>query len=153
MGYTFHDPKTIPKPFDIAWCKFPYRGQGMRPGPVARPVLVLASTTVQCQIEGKTQDVGILVVQYGGDFTLKDVPNNLHVAADEFRGLGLHKPTVFRMDLGNRARLVWCEEYFVPQGYLKQQKIVAGHLNADQEARAIACLKARGLAYPLPPIT
>jgi len=151
MGYTFHNPDELPKPFDIVWCKFPLRGE-VEPGPVARPVLVLASTKLQYEHDGVFREIGALIAQYGGDFKLNHIPDNLHIAAGEFKSLGLHKATVFRLDLGNRARLIWCEEYFVPQGYVKGQGMTAGRLNDEQQGRVLACLKARGLQYPLPPI-
>src|SRR6266568_3965488 len=55
---------------------------------------------------------------YGGDFEPHHVRQNLLITSKDFRSLGLHKPTLFRLDLGNRKRLPWCEEYFVTQGYV-----------------------------------
>jgi hypothetical protein len=79
-----------------------------------------------------------------------DLANNLLITAAEFRALGLHKPTVFKLDLRNRFRLAWSEKYFVPQGYVKNQGIVAGKLNANQRATVLKCLRARNLDFPLP---
>jgi len=91
-----------------------------------------------------------ITAQYGGDFEDHHLPQNLLIGEGEFRALGLHKPTLFRMDLGNRKRLPWCEEYFVPQGYVRDQNILCGTLNAEQQARMIGCFKARGLQFPPP---
>ena len=76
--------------------------------------------------------------------------NNLLIREGEFRALGLHKPTVFKLDLRNRKRLPWAEEYFVSQGYLRDQRIIAGKLSEHQQKIVFGCLTARGLAFPLP---
>jgi hypothetical protein len=146
MGYNFHDPETRPKPFDIVWCKKPLRGEGVKPGPVARPVLVLG--TKLYELNGK--EFATVAVQYGGDFETKHIPGNFLVSETEFRTLGLHKPTLFRMDLGNRAECMWAQEYFQPQPYVVGRGILAGSLSADQQKRVISCLTAKGLSFPIP---
>ena len=148
MGFTFHNVDDRPTPFDIVWCKWPNRGQGLRPGPVARPVIVIHSEARE--IFDTQTKFGWLVIQYGGDFNERDKHMNLHIGTHEFRDLGLHKETVFRFDLGNRKALPWCEEYFVTQGYVKKQNLVCGRLNREQEARALACFAVRELEYPVP---
>lgn len=79
-----------------------------------------------------------------------DLPSNLLIPAAEFRALGLHKPTVFKLDLRNRNRLPWAEEYFVPPEYVRNRGIIAGSLNMAQQESVLAGLKARNLAFPLP---
>jgi hypothetical protein len=146
MGYTFHDPDTLPDPFDVVWCKFPHRGDKLRPSNVARPVLVLDSK----RLSSEEQEIGVVVVQYGGSYEAKHIPQNLLITEMDSGALGLHKSTLFRMDLGNRARLMWCEEYFVPQSYVVGSGIKAGSLNEEQKDRALTCLKQRGLSFPVP---
>jgi hypothetical protein len=148
MGYTFHDPDTLPDPFDVVWCKLPHRGSKMRPSDVARPVLVLDAKRMLYE----EQEIGVVVVQYGGSFEAHHIPKNLLITEKDREALGLHKSTLFRMDVGNRARLMWCEEYFVPQSYVVGQGIKAGSLNEEQKRLALACLKARGLSFPVPAI-
>jgi hypothetical protein len=76
--------------------------------------------------------------------------NHLLIGATECRALGLHKPTVFKLDPGNRQRLPWAEEYFVTQGYMRSQNLIAGSLTNAQKEIVLTALKARGLQFPLP---
>jgi hypothetical protein len=94
-----------------------------------------------------------ITVCYGTD--ANNVPqwartNNLLIREGEFRALGLHKPTVFKLDLRNRQRLPWAEDYFVSQRYVVGQGIVAGRLADHQQTLVRGCLTARGLQFPLP---
>ena len=95
------------------------------------------------------REIGVVVVQYGGSFEAHHIPKNLLITEKD-REVGLHKSTLFRMDPGNRARLMWCEEYFVPQSYVVGRGIKAGSLNEEQKRLALACLEARGLSFPIP---
>jgi hypothetical protein len=79
-----------------------------------------------------------------------ELTNNLLIRGHECQKIGLHKETVFKLDLENRKRLPWAEEYFVPQGYIKSQGIVAGSLDAQQRKFVLACFEARELTFPLP---
>lgn len=90
---------------------------------------------------------------YGTDFLkvdLAEVRKNLYITGAEFEALGLHKPTVFKVDLANRKRLAWASKHFVPQGYVREQNIIAGSLNEGQKTRAINCIHRMGLDFPLP---
>jgi hypothetical protein len=69
---------------------------------------------------------------------------------DDFRPAGLHKPTAFRLDLSNRKRLPWCEEYFITQGYVRSQNIITGSLTEKQITQAKERLAALKLTFPLP---
>jgi hypothetical protein len=64
--------------------------------------------------------------------------------------LGLHKATVFKLDLGNRKRLPWAEEYFVPQKYVVSQNIIAGSLSEQERAFVLRYFEKNGLSFPLP---
>lgn len=146
----FYDPKTAPAVFDVAWCKWPQREARGVPGPVVRCVLVL---DVRLMITDDETEWAAITAAYGtgADKVPKDRRiNHLVIGETEFRALGLHKPTVFKLDAGNRQRLPWAEEYFVSQPYLRSQNIVAGCLTKAQQEKVLACLKARGLQFPLP---
>lgn len=147
MGFRFYDTKSRPKPFDIVWSKWPHRDAKLAPGPAARPVLVIDSVIME-DVDG--QQFAAVTAQYGGNFEDRHVPQNLLIGKAEFQALGLHKPTLFRLDAGNRMRLPWCEEYFVPQGYVQSQKIICGALNSEQKTRMLECFKARRLQFPPP---
>lgn len=95
MGYTFHDPDTLPNPFDVVWCKFPHRGDKLRPSKVARPVLVLDAR----RMLHEEKEIGVVVVQYGGSFEAHHVPQNLLITEKDREALGLHKPTFFEWTL------------------------------------------------------
>jgi hypothetical protein len=79
-----------------------------------------------------------------------DVARHLLIGDGDFRAAGLHKPTVFKLDLSSRKRLPWCEEYFVTQGYVRSQNIITGTLTDRQIMRVKKCLAAMGLTFPLP---
>lgn len=145
----FYDPKTAPDVFDVVWCKWPMHR--LEPGEWVRPVLVLDA---RLMIDGRDEtEWAALTVAYGTG--AEHVPeakraNHLFIPHSDCRTLGLHKATVFKLDAGNRKRLPWAEEYFVPQEYVQSQNILAGRLNADQQALVLAGFKARGLEFPLP---
>lgn len=145
----FHDPKTAPDVFNIVWCKWPMRR--LEPGEWVRPVLVLNS---RLMIDARDENEWVaLIVAYGTG--AENVPairraNHLHIPLGECRAVGLHKPTIFKLDAGNRKRLPWAEDYFVPQGYVQSQKIISGSLTDAQKATAIAEIKAHGLTFPIP---
>lgn len=145
----FYDLKTAPKVFDIVWCKWPGRGDKLGPGPWIRCVLVL---DVRLMLHEPTNtEYAAITATYGtGAEHVDDVSGHLLVPTARAELLGLHKATVFKLDVGNRLRLPWAEEYFVPQGYVQSQGIIAGSLSKDQQATVLDCLKKRGLAFPLP---
>jgi hypothetical protein len=148
----FYDPKTAPNVFDVVWCKWPMRELPGKPGEVVRCVLVLDT---QLMVTDSGEEFTALVVAYGTG--ADNVPewrrkDHLFIGRGEFRDLGLHKETVFKVDLQNRRRLPWGDEYFVPQDYVRSQNIVAGSLTGYQSAEVVRCIKARGLLFPLPKI-
>jgi hypothetical protein len=148
MGLAFYSLISKPKVFDVVWCLWPERGSGMQPGPT-RPVLV-----IDVEIREDTTQPGVqfasITAQYGGTYEAHDLPNNLLIGANEFAELGLHKPTLFRMDLGNRRRLPFAPKYFLPQSYVKASNLIAGSLTETQITRAKECFAARGLTFPIP---
>jgi hypothetical protein len=151
MGFTYHSLDTRPKVYDIVWCKWPRKEDKGKPGPWVRCVLVV-DVTLMVDHRNGTQYAGV-TAQYGTGRERvhdDDLADNLVIEAHEARSLGLHKPTVFKFDLGNRKRLPWCEEYFVPQGYVRSQGIIVGSLNTAQRVRFHSCFEARRLTFPCP---
>ena len=147
----FYDPTTIPSVFDVVWCKWPRREDKLGPGPWVRCVLVL---DVRPMLDMRTDtEYAAITAAYGTDATTvsaREIADHLYITGAEYEVLGLHKPTVFKLDLQNRKRLPWAENYFVPQGYVRNQGIVAGSLNDQQRARVTAFFQRNGLAFPLP---
>ena len=146
-----YDPATAPSVFEVVWCKWPRREDKLGPGPWVRCVLVL---DVRPMIDQRTnKQFAAITAAYGTgaeNVSVDDLKQHLYIMGGEFAALGLHKPTVFKLDLQNRKRLAWSEEYFVPQAYLKQQNIVAGSLNEHQRAHVLAYFEKHGLEFPLP---
>lgn len=151
MGFTYHHPDTRPQVYDIVWCKWPRREDKLGPGPWVRCVLVVDVCPMRDDRDGS--EFYAVTAQYGTDrekVPQEEWTNNLVIDENEFRAIGLHKPTVFKFDLGNRKRLPWCEEYFVPQGYVRSQGIIAGSLNTGQRVKFHNCFDARGFTFPCP---
>lgn len=151
MGLKLYDPDSAPEVYDIVWCKWPRREDRLAPGSWVRCVLVV---DVRRMIDDRTnQEYALVTAQYGTgkeNLDFHELANNVVIERHECRDLGLHKATVFQMDLKNRKRLPWCVEYFVPQGYLKSENIITGRLNGDQQKRFHNCFSARNLKFPLP---
>jgi hypothetical protein len=151
MGLTLYDPATAPEVYDIVWCKWPRREDKLAPGDWVRCVLVV---DVRRMVDERTdQEYALVTAQYGTgkeNLEFHELADNVVIERHEFRDLGLHKPTVFQMDLRNRKRLPWCVEYFVPKPYLLSENIVAGRLNESQQTRFHNCFMARNLRFPLP---
>jgi hypothetical protein len=94
-----------------------------------------------------------VTVAYGTSFehvVPSDILGSLMITTVESRALGLHKPTIFRLDVQNRKRLPWAREYFVSQGYTRLQNVISGSLNAEQRRRLHECFQRRGFVFPLP---
>ena len=79
-----------------------------------------------------------------------DIAEHLYISRPECAALGLHNETVFKLDLANRKRLPWSAKYFVTQGYVRAQKIVAGSLKERQRSKVLAYFLKHGLTLPLP---
>ncbi|UEM16779.1 hypothetical protein J4G43_022725 [Bradyrhizobium barranii subsp. barranii] len=94
-----------------------------------------------------------ITVAYGTGAENIEKPNwrsDLVIGPSEYRAAGLHKPTIFRLDLMNRKRLPWCEKYFVPNDYVRGQNIICGTLSDAQRSAALSCFVAQNLKFPLP---
>jgi hypothetical protein len=145
-----YDARTAPSVFDVVWCKLPRREDKLGPGPWVRPVLVI---DVRLMVDIDETEWAAITVAYGtgaDNVPMHDRKGHLVIGEHEYHALGLHKPTVFKIDLQNRKRLPWAEEYFVPQSYVRNRKIIAGSLNEAQQEAFYACFKERGFKFPLP---
>jgi hypothetical protein len=145
----FYDPKTAPSVFNVVWCKFPRREDPGNPGPWVRAVLVV---DVRLMEDADGTEWAAITAAYGtGADNISDLsqPRNLLIPRNEFRALGLHKPTVFQLDEGNQRRMPWAEEYFITQGYVKNQNLIAGSLNVSQQTKFHDCFKKLGRRFPL----
>jgi hypothetical protein len=151
MGWKFYDSKTSPEVFSIVWCKWPYRGAKLEPSDEARPVLVL---DVREHIYDPTGEIfADLTVAYGTgaeNISTPDTNRDLLIREHACRSVGLHKATIFQLDLGNRKRLPWGDKYFVPNEYVAQQNIVCGKLSENQRLVVLTCFNIRSLQFPLP---
>jgi hypothetical protein len=103
---TFYDPKTLPRPGDVVWCRFPFREMPGKPGPKARPAIVRAvfldRRTSRSSVEvafGTSKRTDRL---YRGEFSIAS-PSGMRAA-------GLDLPTKF--DLARTVRLPWTREFF-----------------------------------------
>lgn len=151
MGWALYDSKSAPDVFDIVWCRWPYTAAKLQPSDEARPVLVI---DVRDQIYDPTEQIyADITVAYGTgaeNITVADWRSHLLINKAEFRAAGLHKPTVFKLDLKNTKRLPWGEKYFVPNEYVREQKIICGKLSEAQRSAALSCFVAQNLSFPLP---
>lgn len=96
----------LPAPGEIVWCNFPYyHGGEVKPGPKARPCLVLDVTR---RLDGEH----FITLAYGtssgnaGKYPLAIRPSR----PQEFEVSGLFKET--RFDLQNAAKLPWTPDFF-----------------------------------------
>ncbi|MGD9913864.1 MAG: hypothetical protein AB7S80_07270 [Rhizobiaceae bacterium] len=145
MGWTLISIEELPEPGDLVWCKFPLRETPGAPGPIARPTLVRATAILENPETGNLY--GAVEVSYGtGTFVAAECPDDLLITSREaYQRMGLHKPTRIALDPANRKNLIWCEEYFVPQNYVRDSGVIAGRLGPDEIEQMRECLKRRGL--------
>lgn len=136
---------TLPNQFDVVWCLFPRDGEGLQPGPVARPTLVL-----DVRVNEQRTAAG-LIVAYGTGTEeenspfLDNGPDLIIETKAAAHALGLHKPTRFSMSPLRRKQLLWSSNYFVSEPYRANAGIVAGSLNEEQIKYLKTCFKTRGL--------
>jgi hypothetical protein len=147
----FYDPKTAPAAFDVVWCKWPRREDKLGPGPWVRCVLVL---DVRPMVDLRTGVEYVAITSAYGtgaeNVSARDLAEHLYISRVECAALGLHKPTVFKLDLASRKRLPWASDYFVTQGYVRAQKMVSGSLNKRQQGRVLTFFSKHSLTFPLP---
>jgi hypothetical protein len=147
---SYFNPKTAPSVFDVVWCAYPNRERPGQPGQWVRPVLVLDA---RLMVDAEGVEFSAITAAYGTDadkVPQNERTNHLLIGNAEYRALRLHKPTVFKLDVRNRKRMPWSPDYFMPQGYVDNQTVIAGLLTDQQQTTVKDCLKARGLSFPLP---
>jgi hypothetical protein len=144
-----YDSKTAPNVFDVVWCKFPKREDPGNPGPWVRAVLVV-DVSLMRDIDG-TEWAAVTAAYGTGADNVHNLgePRNLLISREECRALGLHKPTVFRLDESNQREMPWSEEYFVTQGYVKKSKPHCRIAESRSKAKFLECFKKLGRKFPL----
>lgn len=127
MELHYFDISTLPKRYEIAWCRFPMDDSG-RPGRKLRPTLVRATRR-------DTESTRSAVVVSYGTRNLKlgqrDELDLIIQNAAQLERLGLPMATRFDLDLMNI--LPWCSEFFASPPHAAA--IVTGQLNDDQIER------------------
>jgi hypothetical protein len=127
---------AAPKPGDIVWCRFP-NDKSLRPGPKARPALVLNV--------GRIDDQIAVQVAYGTSQKVERLfPGEFAITPDDnaaFAVSGLSYPTKF--NLGNAVELPFSERWFgVPPGMPFGQHPKLGILHPSLMRRAEAAYRA-----------
>jgi hypothetical protein len=74
MGWTFYDLTSLPEPYDIVWCKWPQREDKLKPGKIARPVLV-RETRIMQQEDGS--QYGAIVISYASGEGIDDTSREI----------------------------------------------------------------------------
>jgi hypothetical protein len=103
--YTFYPPDTLPEPYDIVWCHFPYIEALDEPAEAEHPVLIK-----QAFIGAAGPEVDAV---YG---TSANVAGAKYFSVPEncLARCGFSRRTHF--DVSRIMRLPWCEEYFERKG-------------------------------------
>ena len=112
MTCSFFPISTLPAPYDIVWCRFPFHDSLGDPGPKPRPAIVLNIAVDADAGEGDAQLVygttRTKVMSRHRDFFVTNV--------SEMDACGLDKAT--RFDLDRIAWVPWAEEWYdVLPGY------------------------------------
>lgn len=135
MELHYLDPATLPRRYDIAWCRFPRDDKG-RPGNKLRPTLVrVAKRDTESHRSAVVVSYGTKNLKLGHRDRVDLIVQN----AEQIARLGLTMATRFDLDLMNL--LPWTEEFFAPPPHAEE--IVTGSLNEEQIARFRAKLRRR----------
>jgi hypothetical protein len=135
MGLHYFDISTLPRRYDIAWCRFPLDGKD-EPGIKLRPVLVRA--TKRDTESGRSA----VVVSYGTSNLKLGHRDRVDLVIQNATQLArLNLPMATRFDLDIMSIAPWCSEFFaIPQ---HADSIVTGTLDDEQIARFKTKLKRR----------
>jgi len=106
MTFSFFPISTLPAPYDIVWCRFPYDDSLGTPGPKPRPAIVLNVAVDAEAGEGEVQ------VVYGTTKTkaLRRPRDFFVTNVSEMDACGLDKAT--RFDLDKMTWIPWANEWF-----------------------------------------
>jgi hypothetical protein len=135
MGLHYYHVSTLPKRYDIAWCRFPLDG-GAAPGKKLRPVLVRAT-----KIDTES-DRSAVVVSYGTSNLKLGRRDRVDLVIQNSTQLArLSLPMATRFDLDIMSIAPWCSEFFAvpPHAF----SIVTGELDDEQIARFKSKLRRR----------
>ena len=135
MGLHYFDISTLPRRYDIAWCRFPLDGKD-EPGIKLRPVLVRA--TKRDTQSGRSA----VVVSYGTSNLKLGRRDRVDLVIQNATQLNrLHLPMATRFDLDIMSIAPWCSEFFAvpPHAF----SIVTGSLDDEQVARFKSKLRRR----------
>lgn len=96
---------TLPAPYDIVWCRFPYHDSLGEPGPKARPALVR-------NVAQTSDGYGEVHLVYGTTHMKHNFRKYDFVVSNaaEMDACGLYRAT--RFDLDKIAWIPWAEEWF-----------------------------------------
>lgn len=110
MAWTHYPASTLPAPYDIVWCSFPFGLNFDIPGPKQRPALVLQSGLSD---PGFCPEARVI---YGTSvLKTRDRPHDFFVQNFQDRyDAGLAQAT--RFDLDRCLWLPWCSEFFISPG-------------------------------------
>ncbi|WP_156428407.1 hypothetical protein [Novosphingobium sp. FSW06-99] len=106
MSLTFFPISTLPAPYDVVWCRFPFDDSLGTPGPKPRPAIVL---NIAADVDAGEGEVQLVY----GTTKLKTLhrPRDFFVTKLlEMDACGLNKAT--RFDLDKVAWIPWAGEWF-----------------------------------------
>lgn len=135
MALTYLGLETLPRLFDIVWCRFPEHTKPNEPAVKVRPALVRLSAKDQ------TTGHGLLEVAYGTT-NLKQDHRRLDLIimnSGEIDEVGLRQATRFDLDL--IVQLPWCREYFRPPNGVDDVTIGKLTLAMQDRVRRLAGLR------------
>jgi hypothetical protein len=135
MELHYLEPSTLPRRYEIAWCRFPLEANG-HPGSKLRPVLVRAT---KCDMASNRTAI---VASYGTTnlkIGRRDRIDLVIQNAAQLDRLGL--PHATRFDLDVMQLLPWAHEFFAPPPHA--ETIVTGILDEEQINRFLAKLRRR----------
>jgi hypothetical protein len=111
-AWTYYPASTLPAPFDVVWCHFPFIENPEQPAPKARPAIVVRTAISD---PGFCPEVNVI---YGTSVLKMDKrPHDFFVTNFQDKDeAGLYQAS--RFDLDKILWLPWAKEFFVSPGRL-----------------------------------